>query len=84
MTRLFLHFWNVSATFQISQKEPVSQMYAVPFSNFGNWITFRPLWIRRTFYIWTTLLITVHTFVVVVISIHMRKYAFVSSSLTKW
>ena len=28
MTRLFLHFWNVSATFKISQKEPVSQMCA--------------------------------------------------------
>ena len=26
MTRFFLHFWIVSATFQISQKEPVSQM----------------------------------------------------------
>jgi len=23
MTQLFLHFWNVSATFNISQKEPV-------------------------------------------------------------
>ena len=33
MTRLFLHFWNVSATFKISQKEPVSQMCVVPFSN---------------------------------------------------
>jgi len=26
MTRLFLHFWNASATFKISQKEPVSQI----------------------------------------------------------
>jgi len=36
MTRLFLHFWNVSATFRISQKEPVSQMCVVPFSNFDS------------------------------------------------
>jgi len=75
MTRLFLHFWNVSATFKISQKESVSQMCVVPFSNFGSWITFGPLWIRRLFHIWTTLLITVHTFAVVIISLHIRKYA---------
>ena len=75
MTRLFLHFWNVSATFKISQKEPVSQICVVPFSNFGSWITFGPPWIRRLFYIWTTLLITVHTFAVVIISFHIRKYA---------
>jgi len=27
MTRLFLHFWNVSATFRIWQKKRVSNMY---------------------------------------------------------
>jgi len=36
-------------------------MCVVPFSDFGSWITFGPLRIRRLFYIWTTLLITVHT-----------------------
>jgi len=36
MTRLFLHFWNVSAALKISQKEPVSQMCVVPFSNFDS------------------------------------------------
>ena len=66
-----MHFWNVSATFNISQKEPVTQMCVVPFFNFGSWITFGPLWISRLFYIWTT---TVHTFAVI-ISLHIRKYA---------
>ena len=50
-------------------------MCAVPFSNFDSWSTFGPLWISRLFYIWTTLLITAHTFAVVIISIHIRKYA---------
>ena len=45
-----------------------------PFSNFGNWITFGPLQVRCLFYIWTTLLITIHTFAVI-ISLHVRKYA---------
>jgi len=49
MTRLFLHFWNTSATFRIWQKEPVSQICVVPFSNFGNLITFGPLRIRYFF-----------------------------------
>ena len=75
MIRFLLHFWNVFATFKISQKEPVSQMCVVPFSNFGSWITVGPLWIRRLYYIWTTLLLTVHTFAVVIISLHVRKYA---------
>ena len=75
MTRLFLHFWNVPATFSIRQKEPVSEICVVPFSNFGNWITFGPLRMRCLFYIWTTLLITVYTFAVVIISLHIRKYA---------
>ena len=75
MTRLFLHFWNISAAFKISQKELVSQMCVVPLSNLGSWSTFGPLWIRRIFYIWTTLLITVHTFVVVIISVDIGKYA---------
>ena len=74
MTRLFLHFWNVSATIKISQKEPVSQMCVIPFSNFDSWSTFGPLWIRRLFYAWTTLLITIHTFAVVIL-LHIRKYA---------
>ena len=75
MTRLFLHFWNVPATFRIWQKEPVSEICVVPFSNFGNWITFGPLRMRCLFYIWFTLLITVHTFAVVIISLYIRKYA---------
>jgi len=54
MTRLFLHFWNVSATFRIWQKKRISNII-VPFSSFGNWITFDPLRIRCLFYIWTTL-----------------------------
>ena len=75
MTPLFLHFWNVSATLKISQKEPVSQMCVVPFSNFDSWSTFGPLCTIRLFYIWTTVLITVHTFAVVIISLHIRQYA---------
>ena len=51
MTRLFLHFWNVSATFRILQKEPVSQMCVVPFSNFDSRSTFGPLRIRHLFHI---------------------------------
>jgi len=57
------------------QKEPVSQC-VVSFSNFGNWISFGPLWRRFLLgYIWTTLLITVHTFAAVIISLHIRKSA---------
>jgi len=52
---------------------PVSNM-CPPFSNFGNWITFGPLRIRCLFYIWTTLLSTVHSFAVI-ISLHIRKCA---------
>jgi len=57
----------------IRQIEPVSQICVVPFSNFGNWIAFGPLWIRCLLHIWTTLLITVNTFAVVIISLHIRK-----------
>ena len=70
-----MHFWNVSATFRIWRKEHVSQISVVPFSTIDNWITFGLLRIRCLFYIWTTLLITVHTFAVVIISLHLRKYA---------
>ena len=49
-------------------------MCVVPFSNFDSWSTFGPLWINRLFYTWTTLLITAHTFIVI-ISLHIRKYA---------
>jgi len=59
----------------IRQKEPASEICVVPFSNFGNWITSGPLRIRCLLYIWTTLLITVYTFAVVIISLHIRKYA---------
>jgi len=41
--------------FVIRQKEPVSQIRVVQFSNFGNWITFGPLRFRCLFYIWTAL-----------------------------
>jgi len=43
----------------IRQNEPVSQIFVVPFSNFGKWIAFGPLRRRCLFYIWiwTTLLI---------------------------
>jgi len=57
----------------IQQKECV--ICVVLFSNFGNWITFGPLWIRCLFYIWTTSLITVHTFAVIS-SLHIGNYAF--------
>ena len=46
MTWLFLHFWNVSTKFRIWQREPLSKIYVVPFSNFGNWITYGLLRIR--------------------------------------
>ena len=74
MTRFFLHFWNVPATLRIWQKEPVSQIRVTPFSNSGNWNSFGPLRNRYLFYIWTALLITVHTFAVILISLHIRKY----------
>ena len=59
----------------IWQKEPVSQKCVIPFSNCGSCITFGSLRIRYLFYIWTTLLIAVHTFAVIIISLHIRKYA---------
>jgi len=42
---------------------------------FGNWITFGPLRITCLFRIWTTLLIIVDAFAVVIISLHIRKCA---------
>jgi len=48
----FLHFRSVTATFRIwspGKKNPYSQICVVPFSNFGNWITFSPLRTRCLF-----------------------------------
>ena len=56
-------------------KRTRSQICVVPFSNLGNWTTFGPLRLRCLYYIWTTLLIIVHTFAVIIISLHIRKYA---------
>ena len=67
MTRLFWHF------FKFRKKNPYLKC-VIPFSNFDSWSTLGPLWIRRLFYAWTTLLINIHTFAVV-ISLHIRKYA---------
>ena len=71
----FLEFRCYIQNLVLRKKEPVSEICVVPFSNFGNWITFGPLRIWCLFYIWTTLLITVHTFAVVIISLHTWKYA---------
>ena len=71
----FLEFSCYIQNLVIRKKEPVSEICVVPFSNFGNWITFGPFRIRCLFYIWTTLLITVHNFAVVIISLHIWKYA---------
>ena len=71
----FLEFRCYIQNLVIRQKEPASEICVVSLSNFGNWITFGPLRIRCLFYIWTTLLIIVHTFAVVAISLHIRKYA---------
>jgi len=79
MTSLIvLAFLEVSCYIQnlvIRKKEPVSEICVVPFSNFDNRITFGPSRIRCLFYIWTALLITVHTFAVVIILLHISKYA---------
>jgi len=79
MTRLFLRFWNLAATFRIwsSGKKNLCIWNACRpiFSNIGNWITFGPLRIRCLLHIWTTLLITIHTFAVVIILLHIWKYA---------
>jgi len=58
----------------IRQKESVSQIRVVSSSNFGNWITFGPLRIRRLFYILTTLLITFHSFAIIRFTLHIRNY----------
>jgi len=78
MTRLFLYFFNVAAVhskFGHLAKRTCISICVIPFSNFVNWITFGLLQIKCLVYIWTTLLITVHTFAVVIISLHMRKLA---------
>jgi len=56
VTWLFLHFSNVAVTFRIGHPAKTTRISntVVPFSNFGNWITFGPLRIRCLFYIWTT------------------------------
>ena len=86
MTRLFLHLWNLAATFRNSssgKKNTVThQICVVPYSYFGNWIVFGPLRRRCIFYIWTafTLLITVYTFAVVIILLHIWVYSSGSQS----
>jgi len=50
----FMEFISYIQNLAIRQKEPLSQICVVSFSNFGNWITFGPLRIRCLFYIWTT------------------------------
>jgi len=45
-----------------------------PIFHFSNWITFGMLQRMCLFYLWTALLLTVHTFVVI-ISLHIGKYA---------
>ena len=70
----FLEFSCYIQNLVIRQKEPVSEICVVPFSNFGNWMTFGPLRIRYLFYNLITLLNTVHTFAVVIISLHICYY----------
>jgi len=82
MTRLFLHFWNASATLRIWQKRRVSEICIVPFSNFDNWITFDPLRIRCFFYIWTTL-VRPHLRCCYCFASHQKMCYFASSGLTK-
>ena len=77
MTRLLLHFLNVATIFRIlssGKKNPclkyvsshvlalAVELHLVRFGGSAS-------------YIWTPLLITVHTFAVVIISLHIRKYA---------
>ena len=57
------------------QKEPICQICVIVLSNFGNSIKFGPPRITYLFYIWTTLFITVHTFTVGNIALHVRTYA---------
>jgi len=74
---MFLHFWNVSATFRIWQKEPVSQIGVTPFSSIGNRITFGLLQIRCLFYIWNTLHIAIQLgFVLLKIFSHLSHSCF--------
>ena len=77
MTQLSLHFWNVAATFRIWLSGKMNSYVKYVSSNFilCDWITFGPLRIKFLFYMWTTLLTTVHTFAVVLILLHLRKYA---------
>jgi len=73
MTRLFLHFWNVAATFRIWSSCKKNPYLKYVWSHFLT-LAIGPLRIRFFFYIWTALLITVHTFAVI-ISLHIRKCA---------
>ena len=70
-----LAFLECTCYIQNLTKISVSQICVVTFSNFGNWIAFDLLQIRCLFYVWTTLLITVHTFAVAIniISLHIGK-----------
>ena len=76
MTPLFLHFWNLAVTFRIwssGKKNPYLKYVSSHFLILA--IAFGPLRIRCLFYIWTTLLITVHTFAVFIILLYIWKYA---------
>jgi len=72
---LFLHFWNVGAIFRSwssGKKKPYLQYVLSNFLTLA--IELHLVHIRfGASYIWTTLLITVHTFAVVIISLHIRK-----------
>jgi len=78
MTRLFLHFWNVASTFRIwssGKKNPYLKYVTSHHLTLANETAFGPLRRRCLFYVWNTLFITVHTLAVVIISLHIRKYA---------
>jgi len=74
MTWLFLHFSNEAATFGIlsTSKKPVSQLLLSHFLTLATELRLVRFGGGAS-YIWTTLLITVHTFAAVIISLHTIK-----------
>jgi len=75
MTQLFLHFWNVPATFKITEKNPYLKWVSSHFLTLTVEVHLVRCGLDASFTFSTTLLITVHTFAVVIISLHIRKYA---------
>ena len=86
MTRLLLRFWNVVATFRIwwsGPRNPRLKCVSSHFLTLAIELHLARFGLGASCTFELHLLITVHTFAVVIISLHIRKYAILLATLTQ-